>query len=105
MASLKQRDDVFYIQYYVGTVQKRISTGTSSYQLAKEKLRQFESAQLRGDDNPLPTRTPIADVVTANVAHIRTVKTAKSARTDRGAQRTPARFDRAGSCTITTHGA
>jgi hypothetical protein len=73
MASLKQRGDVFYIQYYVGTVQKRISTGTNSYQLAKEKLRQLESAQLRGDDNPLPTRTPIADVVTAYVNHIRTV--------------------------------
>jgi hypothetical protein len=54
MASLEQRGDVFYIQqYYVGTVQQRVSTGTSSYQLAKEKLRQFESAQLRGDDNPL----------------------------------------------------
>ena len=30
----------------------------------------------------MPTRTPIADVVTANVQHIRTIKTAKSAQTD-----------------------
>ena len=31
---------------------------------------------------PLPTKTPIADVLTAYVSHIRTVKTAKSAQTD-----------------------
>lgn len=30
----------------------------------------------------MPTRTPIADVVTAYVNHIRTVKTPKSAQTD-----------------------
>src|SRR6185295_19441965 len=49
---------------------------------AKEKLRQFETAQARGDVTPLPSRTPIADVVTAYVAHIRVAKTAKSAQTD-----------------------
>ena len=32
----------------------------SSLQLAKEKLRQFESAQANGEALPLPTRTPIA---------------------------------------------
>lgn len=36
----------------------------------------------RGDDNPLPTRTPVAEVVTAYVEHIQTVKTYRSARTD-----------------------
>ena len=71
MASLKQRGSVYYIQFYVGANQRRISTGTDSYQLAWEKLRQFELAQHRGDDNPLPTRTPIADIVSAYVAHIR----------------------------------
>src|SRR5690606_25303660 len=70
------------IQYYVGGQQRRISTNTDSYQLAKEKMRQLESAQARGDDNPLPTRTAIAEVLTAYVAHIRTVKTATSAQTD-----------------------
>jgi len=82
MASLKKRGDTFYIQFYVGTNQRRLSTNTDSFQLAKEKLRQFESAQMRGDDNPLPTKTDIAAVVTAYVNHIRTVKTAKSAQTD-----------------------
>lgn len=44
-------------------------------QIAEEKLRQFESARMRGDDFPLPTRMPIADTVTAYVEHIRAVKT------------------------------
>lgn len=82
MASLRKRGSTYYIQFYVGKAQRRISTGTGVLQLAKEKLRQFESAQLRGQDNPLPTRTPISEVVGRYVQHIRTRKTAKSAQTD-----------------------
>jgi integrase len=83
MASLIQRPNGIYsIQFCVSGKARRISTGTSSIQLAKEKLRQFESAQLRGLDNPLPTRTPIAQVVNAYVEKIRTFKTSKSAQTD-----------------------
>ena len=44
---------------------RRVSTGTGSYQLAREKHRQFESAQLRGADNPLPTRTPLPEILAA----------------------------------------
>jgi len=84
MASLVQRpgSSTYYIQFYLSGKLKRRSTGTDSLQIAKEKLRQFESAQARGDALPLPTRTPITDVLTAYVSHIRTVKTAKSAQTD-----------------------
>jgi integrase len=82
MASLINRNGFFYIQYCVSGKALRVSTGTDSLQLAKEKLRQFESAKLRGQDNPLPTRTPIAEVVAKYVQHIRTRKTAKSAQTD-----------------------
>src|SRR5438552_2373599 len=84
VASLIQRSDspVFYIQYMASGKAKRVSTGTDSLQIAKERLRQFESAQHRGDDSPLPSKTPIATVVAAYVSHIRTVKTAKSAQTD-----------------------
>jgi hypothetical protein len=82
MASLRKRGDTFYISYYVSAKELRKSLDTDNYQLAKEKLRQFESAQLRGDDNPLPTRTDISAVVTAYVNQIRTVKTPKSAQTD-----------------------
>lgn len=82
VASLKQRGSVYYIQFYANGKQRRISTDTDSLQIAKDKLRQFESTQLRGDDNPLPTRTPIVEIVTAYVAHIRAAKTPKSAQTD-----------------------
>jgi integrase len=82
VASLKKRGSVFYIQYYLGGQQRRVSTDTDNLQIAKEKLRQFESAQVQGDLNPLSARTPIADVVAAYVEQIRTVKTAKSAQTD-----------------------
>jgi integrase len=82
MASLIQRGEIWYIQYCVSGKARRVSTGTDSEQIAKEKLRQFESAHFRGNDNPLPTRTPIAEIITAYVSHIRTVKTPKSAQTD-----------------------
>src|SRR5262249_33754913 len=36
----------------------------------------------QGDDNPLPSRTPIAEVLAAYAEHVRTIKTAKSAQTD-----------------------
>ncbi|WP_145444737.1 hypothetical protein [Mucisphaera calidilacus] len=36
---------------------------TTSKQIAKERLRQFESAKLHGVDSPLPARTPIGEVV------------------------------------------
>ena len=82
MASLIQRGSAYYIQYMVSGKAKRVSAGTESLQIAKERLRQFESARHRGDDSPLPSKTPIATVVAAYVSHIRTVKTAKSAQTD-----------------------
>ncbi len=83
MAYLIKRESIWYIRYSVGPGKKRkVSTNTANLQLAKEKLRQFESAQARGDASPLPTKTPIVDVLTAYVAHIRAKKTAKSAQTD-----------------------
>lgn len=82
MASLIQRGNIHYIQYCVAGKARRISTGTDSLQLAKEKLRQFESSLLRGEDSPLPTRTSIAQLVGNYVNHIRTYKTPKSAQTD-----------------------
>ncbi len=82
MACLKKRDNVYYAQYYLGQKQKRVSLGTSSYQLAKEKLRQIESALMRDEDTPFPTKTPIRQVLTKYVQHIRTIKTPKSAQSD-----------------------
>jgi hypothetical protein len=83
MASLKKRGQSYYLQFYVaGKTQRRINLETDSYQIAKDKLRQFESAQARGDDLPLATRTPPAKILTAYVEHIRTVKPAKSVQND-----------------------
>ena len=82
MAYLVKRGRVYYIKHYDGGKKSRISTGTGTYQIAKEKLRRFEDAQAREEEFSFPTRTPVADVITAYVNHIRTVKTAKSAQTD-----------------------
>lgn len=82
MASLKKGGSTFYIQYYTGAKQHRVCTGTDCLQIAKEKLRQFESAQMRGDGTSLPTKTPLPDIVGAYATHIRAVKTPKSAQTD-----------------------
>ena len=57
MASLKKRGKFYYAQYYVGGRQKRVSLDTSSLQIAREKIRQLESARFKGEPNPLPTRT------------------------------------------------
>jgi hypothetical protein len=82
MASLIERNGVHYITDRLSGKIVRTSLRTDSPQIAKEKLRQYQSAQHRGDGNPLPTKTPIADVVAAYVRHIRTFKTGKSAQRD-----------------------
>ncbi len=82
MACLKKRGKTYYAQYYLGGVQKRVSLGTNSLQVAKEKIRQIESAMARGTDIPLPTKTPIADVVKAYVDYLHTVKTPRNAQRD-----------------------
>jgi len=65
MASLIQRGKIYYLQHYVGRRIKRYSLATASLQVAKEKPRQFESARHRGDDSPLPTRTPLPQILQA----------------------------------------
>ena len=82
MASLIKRNGTFYLQWRVGGKIRRRSLRTPVLQLAKEKLRQFESAQHRGMDDTLPTRNPLPDVLAAHVEHVRHVKTPKSAQTD-----------------------
>lgn len=85
MASLISRPSksgpVWYIQYYSGPKLKRFRA-SDVFQVAKQKLRDFEDAQARGEASPLATRTPIPDLLTDYVAHLRNSKTAKSAQTD-----------------------
>jgi len=78
VAGLITRGDVYYAVYYVGKKQKRVSLETSSLQLAKDKLRQLESSLYRGNDNPLPTKTPIDKVLTKYIKDMQARKTAKS---------------------------
>ena len=48
MASLIKRKGTFYLQWRVGGKIRRRSLHTPVLQLAREKLRQFQSAQHRG---------------------------------------------------------
>jgi len=57
MASLKKRGSTYYAQYYIGERQVRKCLHTPSLQVAKEKLRQLESALYRGEIDPGPSRT------------------------------------------------
>ena len=82
MASLVKRGKNYYLQWRVGVKIKRRSLRTDSLQMAKDKLRQFESARIRGDDLPLPTHTRLPDILAKYVEHVRTIKTPKSAQTD-----------------------
>jgi len=65
MASLVQRGKTYYLQDRLSGKLKRWSLKTDNLQIAKEKVRQYESAKMRGFDSPLPTCTAIADILTA----------------------------------------
>jgi integrase len=82
MPSLLNRNGIFYVQTCVGGKIRRQSLRTRNQQVAKEKFRRIESRLAQGDDNPLPTRTPIPEILSAYARHIRATKTAKSAQTD-----------------------
>ena len=78
MAFLHKRNKTYSNRHAVGSNQPQ-DRFTPDRQ---RKLRRYESSKLQGLDSPLPTRTLIADVVSAYVQYIRTVKTPKSAQTD-----------------------
>ncbi len=82
MAGLLKRGKTFYAVVYEGRKQRRICLRTSSRQLAKDKLRQIESAQLRGEELPLPTRTPLHEVLSAYLQYITVNKTRNGAYKD-----------------------
>ena len=63
MASLKKRGKVYYAQYYLNGKQQRINLETTCLQIAKEKTRMIESAQFRQEDIPLPTKSPLPELV------------------------------------------
>jgi integrase len=71
MASLKKRGKTYYAQYYVNGKQKRVNLETNSLQVANDRLRKIEDAVYRGDDLPLPTKTPIGDILETYMSNLR----------------------------------
>jgi integrase len=74
-SSIKKRGSVFYLRYSEKGLRKRVSLHTGSLQEAKEMQRQFDSARAHGENNILPTKTPLAEAVSAYVAHMRVSRT------------------------------
>lgn len=63
MASILKRGKKFYAQYYLNGEQKRVNLNTTSLQIAREKIRQIESALFRQEDIPLATKTPLPVII------------------------------------------
>ena len=82
MASIWKRGKTYYARYYVGGRQKALCLGTSSYPIAKEKLRQLESKLAMGFEIPVQTKTPLVEVVGAYVVHMRSTKTRNSIKSE-----------------------
>ncbi len=82
MAGLLKRGRKYYAVYYVGSKQKRVSLGTSSLQIAKEKLRQLESSLFREEELALPTKTSLSVVIGAFVRNIMGKKRSRNAAKD-----------------------
>ncbi len=79
MAGLIRRGKYYTAVFRVGGLEIRRALGTDSCQVAKEKLRQLETEMAQGSLNPLPGKTPVGEIITAYVDHLRATKTAKSA--------------------------
>jgi len=83
MASLRKRGKVYYASYYLDGKECRKSLETSSYQVAKERLRNFESAVAHGAlDDVLPTKTPVAEIVGDYAAYIKNAKSKNGVKVD-----------------------
>lgn len=82
MASLWKRDGIYYARYYVGGKQRSLSLDTTSHQAAMAKLRRFEIRLAERGEDAVATKTPIADVVAAYIAHLRVAKTKAGLKSD-----------------------
>jgi len=82
MASLQKRGSVYYARYWQGKRQRMICLHTRSRPLALEMLHKIESSLATGSELPLPSKTPIAEVLSAYIAHVRAAKTKNTAKSE-----------------------
>lgn len=83
MASLRKRGSKYYASYYAAGKEVRRSLDTSSYQVAKERLRNLESVLSHGPlDDVLPTKTPVAEIVAAFATYIQSAKSKNGVKVD-----------------------
>jgi hypothetical protein len=75
-SSIKKRGRVFYLHFSENRARRRVSLHTDSLGVAKERQRQFDSARARGELSRLPTKTPLAQSVSAYAAHMKATRTA-----------------------------
>ncbi|MCE5327257.1 MAG: tyrosine-type recombinase/integrase [Planctomycetaceae bacterium] len=78
MAGLFKRNGIFYAKWYIAGQPRKVSLKTGSIQIAKAKLRQIEGQLDQGEENPLPTKTPLAQAVKTYLDHIRVAKSPNS---------------------------
>ncbi len=76
--TLKLRNSTYHLHFSEKGIRKRISLHTNNEQIAKELQRQFESALVRGGNNPLPTRTPLSIALAEFIDYMDMHQTAKS---------------------------
>jgi integrase len=82
MASLVRRGKTYYAKYWVGKKQRWVHLKTKSRPLALEQLHKIEATLIKGEELPLPTKTPLAQVLSAYVAHIHAAKTKNTAKSE-----------------------
>lgn len=82
MASLLKRGNVYYARYWLAKRQRTVCLHTKSYAFAKEKLREIESGLARGAGSPLPSKTPVAKVLSAYVEAMRATKTKNTVKSE-----------------------
>jgi integrase len=66
----------------VGKKQRWVNLKTKSRPLALEQLHKIEAALIKGEELPLPTKTPITEVLSAYIAHIHAAKTKNTAKSE-----------------------
>jgi len=70
MASLLRRGKVYCAKYWLGKKQRLVCLKTRSRPLALEKLHEIEASLAKGEELPLPSKTPIGQVLSAYIAYV-----------------------------------